>query len=473
MKVLSVASECVPFVKTGGLADVVGALPNALAAEGVDMRVLLPGYPSVMRFAEGAKVLRTEDYFYGSGARLLFCEAEGISLYVLDAPHLYERDGGIYLGPNGWDWSDNPERFAALSMMAVVMAEHGAGDWQPDIVHGHDWQAGFMPYYLRMTDPHIPNIVTIHNIAFHGLAPADRLGTLRLDPSDFSFDGFEFWGSISALKAGLTWADRVTTVSPNYARELTRIEFGHGLDGLIRNRASGVSGILNGIDLDVWDPATDPALVNRYKRPRGKAKNKAALRQEFGLPEADGPLCVVVSRLTGQKGLDILLAALPSLLEQGGQLALLGSGEPELEAGFLAAADNPNVGVRIDYDEALAHRLIAGGDAILVPSRFEPCGLTQLYALRYGTIPVVAYTGGLVDSVIHASPMALASGTATGLHIYPLTADAMRMTFKDLAELFRDRDLWATMQRTAMAQPVGWEASAKAYAALYRDVLGH
>lgn len=473
MKILSVASECVPFVKTGGLADVVGALPGALAGEGVDMRVLLPGYPAAMQAVAKATVLREEQEFFGGPARLLEGRAEGLHLFVLDAPHLFARDGAPYLEAPGRDWPDNPERFAALSMMAALIAAQGAGAgkrrWKPDLVHGHDWQAGFAPYYLRHNPT--PTILTIHNIAFHGLAPAERMAGLHLDPADMTPDGFEFWGRVSALKAGLVWADRITTVSPTYARELTRADFGHGLDGVIRARAGALSGILNGIDTALWNPATDPALTARYKLPRGKAKARAALRREFDLPETDGPLCAVVSRLSEQKGLDLLLAALPTLLAEGGQLVLLGSGDTALEAGFLQAAHDANVAVRIGYDEALAHRIMAGADALLVPSRFEPCGLTQLYALRYGTIPVVAHTGGLADTVIHASPMALSSGAATGLHVHPLTEDALRLAFLDLAALFRDRETWSRMQRNAMAQNVGWARSAAAYAALYRETV--
>ncbi|MEM6381287.1 MAG: glycogen synthase GlgA [Pseudomonadota bacterium] len=471
MRVLSVASECVPLVKTGGLADVVGALPNALGGMGVDMRVLLPGYPAVMdRVGDGGVIFRQPDFF-GGEAKLLEAVFNDLHLYVLDAPHLFDRRGELYLGADGRDWPDNPERFAALSMMGAIIAQDGAGGWRPDCLHCHDWQAGFAPYYLRQTTAHIPSVLTVHNIAFHGAAPADRLSKLRLNPSDLNREGFEFWGNINALKAGLVWADRITTVSPTYARELTRPEFGHGLDGVIRSRADQLSGILNGIDLDVWNPATDPHLKVSYKRPKGKQKARAPLRAELGLRDASGPLCVVVSRLTEQKGLDLLLKALPTLLDEGGQLALLGTGEPALELGFQQAASHPDVSVRIGYDEAFAHRLIAGGDAILVPSRFEPCGLTQLYGLRYGTIPVVSYTGGLADTVIHASPMALALRSATGLHIHPLDEEGLRLSIKDLSALFRQPDVWAQMQKTAMALPVGWDKAAAKYTALYREMV--
>ncbi|WP_225612428.1 glycogen synthase GlgA [Paracoccus sp. PAR01] len=468
MRVLSVASECAPLVKTGGLADVTGALPRALAAEGVEMRVLLPGYPAVMAALEDVAPVIDFDDLFGGPARLLAGMAAGLDLLVIDAPHLYDRAGGPYHAPDGTDWHDNPERFAALSWVAAHVAAHGAGDWHPQILHGHDWQAGLMTEYLRGMDaPAIRTVLTIHNIAFHGNVGADRLGALRLDPSRFTHDGFEYWGMISALKAGLVGADALTTVSPRYAEELMTPEFGMGMDGVMRHRRDDLSGILNGIDHEVWNPTKDP-LVTPYEKPAGKLANKAALRAEFGLPEAAGPLCIVVSRMTFQKGLDLLLEALPALTARGGQLALLGSGERELENAFRnAAGQDPNVAVRIGYDEGLSHRMMAGGDAILVPSRFEPCGLTQLYGLRYGTLPLVALTGGLADTVINASPAAMAQGVATGLQFAPVTVEALRNALAHLCDLYAQPKIWARMQRNAMSQPVGWDQSAREYARLY------
>jgi starch synthase len=474
MRVLSVASECVPFVKTGGLADVVGALPRVMGAEGVEMRVLLPGYPRVMEAVGAGATVMEDNTLFGGPGRVIAARARGIDLLVLEAPHLYGREGTPYLGPDGRDWPDNPERFAALSWIAARIAAEGAAEWRPDLLHCHDWQAGLAPYYLRKRGGTVPTVFTVHNIAFHGAAPAARLQALRLDPADFVQDrGFEFWGRINALKAALVWCDRITTVSPTYARELTRPEFGAGLDGVVRARAGDLSGILNGIDTSDWNPATDRDIAARYRTPRGKARNRTALRAEFGLPKADGPLCAVVSRLTQQKGLDLLLEALPALLDRGGQLVLLGTGEAALEAAWRAAArQHANVAVHIGYDEPMAHRLMAGADALLVPSRFEPCGLTQLYALRYGTIPLVALTGGLADTVIPASPAALAAGASTGVQVHPLTAETLALGLMDLCALHADRATWTRMQENAMAQPVGWEASAAAYARLYREVLG-
>ncbi|MEL6913099.1 MAG: glycogen synthase GlgA [Pseudomonadota bacterium] len=471
MNVLSVTSECVPFVKTGGLADVAGALPGALRSHGVEMKTLLPGYPAVMaRLSEPEQVYeRTE--LYGAAARVLSETVEGVDLLVLDAPHLFTRGGTIYLDEEGKDWPDNPERFAALSRVASDIAGGALGRWMPKIVHAHDWQAALAPYYIARSEaaPRVASVLTIHNIAFQGLAPGERAEHLGIEGRDFHSGGAEYWGQVSTLKAGLTFATKLTTVSPTYAEELMRPDFGMGLDGVLRERRGDLVGILNGVDTGVWNPATDKK-IHSYKSPRGKAKNKAALRAEFGLPEADGPLCVLISRMTEQKGLDLFIEALPALTEAGGQLALLGSGDPVLEAAFAAASRDPNVAVRIGYDDALSHRMVAGGDAILVPSRFEPCGLTQLMGLAYGTPPVVALTGGLADTVIPATPATLARGVATGLQFSPVTAEALRNALTKLCALFADAKTWGTIQRNAMAHPVGWETSAEAYAALYRSI---
>lgn len=473
-RVLSVTSECAPLVKTGGLADVAGALPGALADAGVQMRTLLPGYPAVMTALEGAEVCAKIPECFGGAARVLAATAAGLDLLVLDAPHLYDRGAGIYLSDTGRDWPDNPERFAALSWVAAEIAAGLLPDWHPQIIHAHDWQGGLAPHYIARGPAvgQVRSVLTVHNIAFQGLAPASRLSALKLDSADFTPEGFEYWGQISALKAGLVFADRITTVSPTYADELLTPEFGMGLQGVLMARQDVLSGILNGIDTGIWSPEADPEITP-YDTPMGKAANKAALRAEFGLPDADGPLCVVISRMTEQKGLDLLLQALPALLDRGGQLAVLGSGDPAMQTAFERAARHPHVAVRIGYDEALSHRMMAGGDAILVPSRFEPCGLTQLYGLRYGTLPLVALTGGLADTVIPATPATLAAKpVATGIQFSPVTAQALANALGRLCALYAQPKLWRQMQRNAMAHPVGWDHSAAAYAALYKDLLG-
>ena len=473
-RILSVASECAPLVKTGGLADVVGALPAALAAQGDEVKTLLPGYRAVKARTGKSKSVLAFDDLFGGPARVLSAKISGLDLFILDAPHLYDRAGSLYVGGHGYDWPDNPERFAALCYTAARIAHEGVAKWRPEVVHGHDWQAGFIKEYLHefsADGSRVPFVFTIHNIAFHGNTSADRLTSLRLSDWRFTADHFEFWGQISALKAGLTGADRITTVSKTYAEELMTPEFGMGMDGVLRARSQDLTGIVNGIDTTVWDPANDPA-VKPYKSATGKKANKAELRKEFGLGNADGPLCVLISRLTQQKGIDLVLAALPALLARGGQLALLGSGDTGLEVALLErAASEPNLAVRIGYDEALSHRMMAGGDAILVPSRFEPCGLTQLYGLRYGTVPLVALTGGLADTVINASPAALAQGVATGVQFHPTTAGALANAFHRLCDLFAAPMTWARIQKNAMKQPVGWETSAAEYSAIYQSLL--
>ncbi len=467
---LSVASECAPLVKTGGLADVAGALPGALAETGWELRTLLPGYPIVLEAVGKGRIVMKEDDLFGGPASVRAVSFGGAKFLILDAPHLYDREGGPYADASGRDWPDNPRRFAALSWIAARIGIEGIGKWLPEIIHAHDWQAGFAPVYLSEMGSKRPGtILTIHNMAFHGLAPASERAALRLPAGGFVPDGFEFWEKISSLKAGLVWSDKITTVSPSYARELLTPEFGAGLDGLLRARSEDLSGILNGIDMDVWNPAQDPEIEN-YKSPGGKKRAKAALRAEFGLPETDGPLCAVVSRMSDQKGLDILLDALPALVDRGGQLAVLGSGDKVLESRYRAASEHPLVSVRIGYDEALSHRMIAGADAIIVPSRFEPCGLTQLYGLRYGAVPIVAYTGGLIDTVVPATPMALRSGVATGFQFHPTTAHALAGALIDAVTLYKTPGAWSTLQKNGMAQQVGWDSSAPAYAALYETV---
>jgi starch synthase len=465
-RVLSVASECAPLVKTGGLADVAGALPAALAGHGVEMRTLLPGYPAVKAaLEEPIALIRNETDLFGGPARIFHGIADGLEVYVVDAPHLFDREGAIYLGPDGKDWPDNPQRYAALSWVAASLAADGAAGWEPQILHLHDWQASLAPIYLEAMGAagRVATLVTIHNIAFQGLAVASLMETLRLPARGFTANGFEYYGKISALKAGLVFADKLSTVSPTYAIELMTPEFGMGLDGVLRSRRADMTGILNGIDLEAWTPP--------FKSLRSKSSHTKALREEFELPDAGGPLCVVVSRLTGQKGLDILLDALPRLLAEGGQLALLGSGDAALEKSWLeAAAKWQGVAVRIGYDEALSHRLIAGGDAILVPSRFEPCGLTQLYGLRHATLPVVSLTGGLADTVIPANAAGLWAGVATGLQVHPVNADAWEHALGQLCAIYRQPDIWSRMQRNAMRHPVGWNISAAAYAALFKDI---
>ena len=477
MKVLSVASECVPFVKTGGLADVTGALPGALAALGVEVRVLMPGYPAVKATLPDDAEARELARLPGGRARVISARAAGIDVMVLDSPRLFDRPGNPYLGPDGRDWPDNPLRYGAFCRAAARIATGGIGGWRPDVVHLHDWQAGLTAAYLELgRRPAPPSLLTIHNIAFQGLFPPEATTPLGLPSAGFHPGGFEYFGQVGFLKAGLVYADRISTVSPTYARELTRPEFGLGLEGVIASRRAEMHGILNGIDLEAWNPESDPHIAAHFSAtaPARKAGNRVALARRFNLDAgARAPLFCVVSRLTRQKGLDLLLEVLPRLLARRASLALLGSGDADLESAFhAAAADNPGrVGVVIGWDEPLSHLMQAGADAILVPSRFEPCGLTQLYGLRYGTLPVVARTGGLADTVIDANEAALRAGVATGFQFSPVSAATLADAVDRACDAFADRRLWSAMVRRAMRHPVGWGASAEVYTGIYSELM--
>ena len=470
MQVLSVASELYPLVKTGGLADVTGALPAALAAEGTTVRTLLPGYPAVLAALADTASVTELGPLLGGAARLLAGRAAGLDLLALDAPHLYSRAGSPYADAQGREWPDNAQRFAALSQAAARIGRGAVPGYAPAVVHAHDWQAGLALAYLALSPGRPRTVMTVHNIAFPGIFPATLLATLGLPPQAFTIDGVEYYGQISFLKAGLQFADRITTVSPTYAREILEPAAGMGFDGLLRARAGRLSGILNGIDTGTWDPARDPHLAARFDAgdPTPRAANKRALQRRLGLDADPGRLLFgVVSRLTGQKGLDLLAAGLPALLDGGAQLAVLGAGDAALEAAFRAAeAVNPGrVGCLIGYDEGLAHLLQGGVDALLVPSRFEPCGLTQLCALRYGAVPVVARVGGLADTVIDAS-----AATGNGLQFAPVELAALEQAIRRAAALFADGAAWRRLQSNGMATDVSWAGPARRYAALYRDL---
>lgn len=477
MNVLMVASECAPFVKTGGLADVVGALPAALSRVDVDAQVVLPAYPPLFPLLpEGTEVARFDDLPGGSG-RIVKVTAQGITLLLLDAPQLFDRPGGLYVDENGKDWTDNHLRFGALSMAGARIAMGAIDGYQPDVLHVHDWQAALAPVYLRMAGRDRPrSILTIHNIAFQGRFGPQVLDRLHLKTDWFHPEGLEFHGDLSFLKGALMFSDRITTVSPTYAREILTPEFGMGLEGVLQARAGALSGVLNGIDTDAWNPADDTALAHTYdaKTLKRKADNKTALRAKLGLdPDATGPLLCVVSRLTNQKGLDALLDAVPHLVERGAQLAVLGTGQPELEQGFrdAALAYPGQVATHIGYDEGLSHLFQAGSDAILIPSRFEPCGLTQLYGLRYGTLPVVARTGGLADTVIDANVAAILAKAATGFVFTDVSVLGISQVIDRVVEAYADPKLWQSMQRAAMRHPVSWDSSAQAYRDLYAELV--
>ncbi|RAI43332.1 glycogen synthase GlgA [Rhodoplanes roseus] len=473
--VLSVVSEMFPFVKTGGLADVTGALPGALAPENVRTVTLIPGYPAVLAaLREPIVVLETPDLF-GGPARLIHGRAKTLELIAIDAPHLYDRPGNPYMSADGRDWPDNAIRFGALGLMAARLGAGEVAAFRPDVLHAHDWQAGLAAAYLRYRFERRPRtVMTVHNLAFQGLFPASLLSGLALPPQGYSIDGVEFHGEIGFLKAGLALSDWITTVSPTYAAEIRTREFGMGLDGLLRGRTERLSGILNGIDDTVWNPSRDPLIAANFdaRRIAPRIANRAVLKRRMNLAADDALLFGVVSRLSWQKGLDMLVEVLPTLLATGSQLVVLGSGERNLQQAFLDAARiHPGrVACVIGYDEELAHLIQAGADALLMPSRYEPCGLSQMCALRYGTLPVVSHVGGLADTVIDCNDMAIAEGVGTGIQFTPtigmLEAAVLRTT-----AMWRNGRVWRRVQRNAMRADVSWRRSARRYAQLYRDLL--
>ncbi len=480
LKVLSVASEAVPLVKTGGLADVAGALPAALAPHGVELTTFIPGYPAVLaRLGPKPKAIHSWDALLGEKARLLAGTTGDHKLLVLDAPAFFQREGGPYADAAGKDWADNWHRFAAFARAAADVAGGAVKGRRFDLVHAHDWQAALVPAYLRFAPVSggrdVASVMTIHNMAFQGYHAADIFPRLGLPKEAWSLDGVESYGGVGFLKAGMQLADAITTVSPTYAGEIRAPEFGMGLEGVVLARSNRVHGILNGIDTAEWNPASDPHLTARYSAGRlaARARNKRALEQEFGLEPGDGPLFVVVSRLTWQKGMDVLVEVLDHLVGIGGRLALLGAGDAEIEQKLqAAAARHPGrIGLRLGYDEAVSHRLQGGGDAILVPSRFEPCGLTQIYGLAYGCVPVVSRTGGLADTVIDANPAALAVGVATGIQMNAVSYGALAMAVSRAVQLYAQPDAWKRLQKNGMKADFSWSESGAAYAALYRQLL--
>ena len=472
LRILAVASECAPLIKTGGLADVAGALPGALAPHGVEVTTLLPGYPAVIAAMGAARVAHAIADLFGGPARLLRGKAAGLDLLVLDAPHLYARPGSPYLAPHGAEWEDNGIRFAALAAAAALAATGGVRGLGFDAVHAHDWQAGLVPAYLRFAPgPRKPCLFTIHNLAFQGKFPLSLFPALGLPAEALSVQGVEYYGTVGFLKAGLWYADRISTVSPTYAAEIATPALGMGLDGLLRGRGGHVSGILNGLDTADFDPSRDPRLPARFEAddPAPRAANKAALQRRMGLAEDPAALLFgFVGRLAWQKGVDMLLGAVGTMLGEGAQLAILGTGEWGLEEGCrgMAAAHPGRVGAHIGFDEALARLVYGGADAILVPSRFEPCGLAQLAALRYGALPLVAHVGGLVDSVVDANEMALAEGIGTGFHFAPVTQEMLQATIPRVARVWRDQAAWRRLQANALRTDVSWHRSGARYAAL-------
>jgi len=482
MRVLFVTAEAYPLAKTGGLADVSRALPIALRNHGLDVRLLMPGYArAYVRIDNPRIVAKIEPALGVSDATLVagtFPDAD-LPVWLIDSPSLYRRNGGLYQDDDGNPWPDNALRFAFLSYVGAKLATGcPAIGWTPDVVHANDWHAGLLPLYLSMKKgPRPSTVFTTHNMAFQGNFPAEALEELAIPPEYFCAAGIEFYSQISFLKAGLRYSDKVTTVSPTYASEILTPAFGCGMEGVLQDRGDDFMGILNGIDDVLWNPASDPALPRPYRESdiSGKRACKTAVQQEFGLPvDPDIPLIGFVSRITQQKMADVILEVLPWIAEQKAQFVAVGEGEQTLEAAYEQVTErySDSTAVMIGYDEPLAHKLQAASDILLAPARFEPCGLTQLYALRYGTLPVVRRTGGLADTVVDATATSIADRSATGFSFDETTSEALTAALARALALYREPLTWRRLQLQAMAQDFSWSASASKYAALYSAASG-
>lgn len=478
MRVLFVSSEVYPLAKSGGLADVSAALPAAMAELGVDMRLLLPGYPSALEAAINKSVVIEINDFMGCGVtRLIIARTPdtGLPVWLLDCPRLFQRRG-LYWDKFGADWPDNWLRYCVLNHAAVRLA---CGEWAPgwraDVVHANDWHAGLVAPLIAAVQGKKPGVIfTIHNLAYQGLFPAHIFPQLGFPANGLLPESLEFHGKVCFLKAGILYSDQVTTVSPTYAREMLTPEYGCGLDGLLQRRSKNIAGILNGVDYDIWDSANDPNLAGAYTEANlaGKARCKATLRAELGLAASDAPLVVFVSRIIEQKMADIVLQSLPAMLERGVEFALLGDGDPVLEEQFqIAGRRHPGqVAIKIGYTEPLGHRFLAGADILLHPARFEPCGLTQLYAMRYGALPIARRVGGLADTIVDADLDSIHSGAATGFLFGEVAPDALVAALDRALALYAQPGLWRRMQRRAMTRDFGWGRPARRYLELYSRI---
>ena len=479
LRVLFVVSEVHPLVKTGGLGDVAGSLPQALTKLGCDVRILLPAYPVCVERAGTLKPVASLS-IPGSLDQVILLAGRlpgtQVKIWLVDYSPAFNRLGNPYLDADGRPWDDNAERYALLARVAVALSQKRTTlDWQPEVVHCHDWQTGLIPALLAQEVQRPASVFTIHNLAYQGLFPHATFARLGLPPALWAFDALEFHGQLSFIKGGLVYADKLTSVSPTYTSEIQTPAFGNGLDGLLRYRAADLMGILNGIDERTWDPAKDPHLAARYSPHRlsAKAENKQALQRTFGLPiTADIPLVGMVGRLVEQKGIDQVMLALPAMMQRRVQIVVLGSGEARYEQVLqaFAAQHAGKIRVRIGYDEALAHQIEGGADMFLMPSRFEPCGLNQLYSLRYGTVPIVRRVGGLADTVVDASTENLAAGIATGIAFDGDDAVDLLTALDRALTLYKTKTAWTQLQRTGMSQNFSWDASARRYLDLYNSL---
>ncbi|MEF8833942.1 MAG: glycogen synthase GlgA [Halofilum sp. (in: g-proteobacteria)] len=475
-RVLHVAAEVQPLIKTGGLADVAGALPEALHTLGKDIRILMPGYGGTLERARATARLHT--IVEWPGARLQETQLPGgCRIWLYETPAFRRRAGNPYDDPQGAPWPDNAERFDEFARVAAAIADDTLGlDWRPEIVHAHDWHTGLVPVHMQLARAPAATVFTIHNLAYQGLFPLATRDALGLPGWLDHWEALEFDGRMSLIKGGIGFADRLTTVSGTYAREITTPAFGAGLEGLLASRGTDLVGIANGIDTHQWNPARDPALPTPYDadQPAGKREARGALLRETGL-QADEtmPVIAYIGRLAEQKGVDLLVEALARIIARPAVVIVLGSGDPVLRDALRRAsgARPDRVFTRFDFDEAFAHRIYGGADMLLMPSRFEPCGLSQLNAMRYGTIPIVRRTGGLAETVVDTDRTTLADGIATGFQFDGDDADSLAAAVRRACDCFAEPATWAALIDHAMRRDSGWARSARAYRALYRDTL--
>jgi starch synthase len=481
VNILFAASEAYPFIKTGGLGDVIHSLPVALNKLDNDVRLVLPAYRDVLASVDTLKDLGTIDV-PGAGVRhkVRIIQAHedilGDYLYLIDVPELFDRPGNPYVHSDGYAWPDNAERYTVFSRAVALLAKWVPGSsWRPNVVHCHDWQTGLVPAFLSMVHNAPVTIFTIHNLAYDGHFSQADFNNLGLPPAWWSAEYAEFYGGFSMLKAGMVFSDHVTTVSPTYAREICTPEFGNRFEGVLSALGDRLTGILNGIDLDVWNPQTDGYIAQNYsvdnKFVEGKSANKKDLLSRAGLAQSDAPLLGFIGRLVEQKGIDLITGMLPQLFENtDANMVMLGSGHMAYEADLLdlAARYPERLHVHIGYSEELAHQIEAGADMFIMPSRFEPCGLNQMYSLRYGTPPVVNNTGGLADTVVDVSLKTLQDRTATGFIVKQAASEALYSTILNALDLYKNTRLWPQLCKSAMQQELGWEASAHEYQKLYQ-----
>lgn len=477
-KVLFVSSEAYPLIKTGGLADVAGSLPTALIKQNQDVRLILPAYPSALEKAYQPKLI-DEQVHYGQKVQLLETRLPGspVTTWLVNCPAAFDRLGTPYLDNNGKEWYDNAFRFALFSQFVTSIAMgFGQVSWQPDVVHCNDWQSGLVPALLSVHKKRPATIFTIHNLSYQGVFNKKTFDDLLLPPELWSTYGLEFHDQVSFIKGGLTCADRITAVSPTYAKEIQEPESGCGLDPILKYRKDKLFGIINGIDTAVWNPDTDPCLKQQYSKCSiaKKVENKTDLQMQMGLPTiANIPLLGMVGRLVEQKGVDTILDALPSLLQLSLQVIIIGTGEPHFATRLTQLAEQfpDKLKVIIGYDECLSHQIEAASDIYLMPSKFEPCGLTQLYSLRYGTIPIVRNVGGLADTVTNTTKPNIENHTATGFYITDNNPTALISSVQSALSLYHDPIVWKQLQLNAMSQDFSWKMSAEKYIALYNEAI--